>query len=134
MRIVTWRSRQSLETSPVGSDSIDLVVVVSPAGERDPITPRRPRRERVEVRAGLELPRRSRRDIENMERPLRASRPPEDDLLSVGRPTRHACVGTVRGQGTQAGAIDADGHQPGGLDLGALKKASGAKRDRVAAR
>src|SRR4051794_5859528 len=70
MRIVARRSRQALETSTVGADSIDLVVAVTLAGEGDPIPPRRPRRKRVEVRAGLELPHCSRGDIEKVEMPL----------------------------------------------------------------
>src|SRR4029077_12953693 len=95
MRVVARRVRQALEICTVGPDSIDLVVAVTLAGERDPIAPRRPGWKRVKVRAGFELPHCSRRDIENVEIPHRAGCSPKDDMLSIRRPTRHAGVGAV---------------------------------------
>src|SRR6476620_4926302 len=95
MSIVPRRMRQPLEASTVGTNSIDLVVAVTLAGERDPVAARRPGRKRVEVRAGLELSCCAPRAIENVEIPHGTGRSSKDDVLSVGRPTRHAGVGAV---------------------------------------
>ena len=102
MSIISRRMSQPLQPAAVRPDSIDLVIIVALAGERDPISARRPCGERVEVRAGFEPSALFRRDIQYVEVPGRSLGHPRNTTCfpsgdQLGMPASHLpCVSALQ--------------------------------------